>query len=557
MFAVTFYSYKGGVGRTSALVNTAFRLAEKGKRVFILDFDLEAPGVDSYRQISEGTPRQGIVEYVSEYKAGGKVPPLVDYAFEVDSAGTLPGRIFVMPAGRRDRNYQMQLAGLDWKYFYRHSRGFLFVENLKAAIEKDFSPDYVLVDSRTGLTDVFSICTLQLPDLVVLLFSLNNQNVSGTARVYQAIRSNRIGRDIQTILVATPIPDTPDSIELLKRRLDCVRKTVHAEPRLFLSFDPFMAFEERILSTKGIPSGLSRGYEALTMQIISANKNDVLTMLEVARNLREQGNLELSQLRYQELVESNPTNATALIEYGVFLRIRGKPEEALAYFKRAHELKPDDTTILSKLSITSLVVKEVDNARGYLREFLAASTRLEEITEIAESFESFGCLDEAVEAYKRAIEVQEHWDSYLGIGNIYMRKGDPAMALPYYEKGHNLQPASLQLVYNYAYALHLLGDPMAKEYFKRSIELSEQRSLDSSRPSIIANFYQAISHAYAGVGEIKKARQSVEESLEIAKRLPQEQKVFSSISYMEVPLKEFVKETMELLKKLPEKEAEL
>ena len=552
MFAVTFYSYKGGVGRTSALVNTAFRLAEKGKRVFILDFDLEAPGVDSYRQISDGTPRQGIVEYVSEYKTGGRVPPLVDYAFEVESASTSPGRIFVMPAGRRDRNYQIQLAGLDWKYFYRHSRGFLFVENLKAAIQKDYSPDYVLVDSRTGLTDVFSICTLQLPDLVVLLFSLNNQNVSGTARVYQAIRSNQVGRDIQTILVATPIPDAPDSIDLLKRRLDYVRKTVHAEPKLFLSFDPFMAFEERVLSTKEIPSGLSRGYEALTTQIISANESDVLTMVEEARNLREQGNLELSELRYQEVVESNPTSSTALVEYGVFLRIRGKPGDALEYFKRADELKPEDTTILSKLATTSLVLKQVDDARRYLRKLLAVSKSWEEICEIAASFGSFGCLDECIEAYGRAIEVEEHWFSYLGIGNIYMRKKDPAMALPYYQKGRELEPVSLALVYNYAYALHLLGNPAATGYFKRSIELYEQSNLDSTRPSLKANILQAVSHAYIGVGETQKARQSLEESLEISKRLPQEHKVFSSISYMEVPLKEFVEETMGLLKKLPE-----
>jgi tetratricopeptide (TPR) repeat protein len=552
MFAVTFYSYKGGVGRTSALVNTAFRLAEKGKRVFILDFDLEAPGVDSYRQISDGTPRQGILEYVSEYKTGGRVPPLVDYAFEVEIASTSPGRIFVMPAGRRDRNYQIQLAGLDWKYFYRHSRGFLFVENLKAAIEKDYSPDYVLVDSRTGLTDVFSICTLQLPDLVVLLFSLNNQNVSGTARVYQAIRSNQIGRDIQTILVATPIPDAPDSVDLLKRRLDCVRKTVHAEPKLFLSFDPFMAFEERILSTKDIPSGLSRGYEALTTQIISANKNDVLTMVEEARNLREQGNLELSELRYQEVVESNPTSATALIEYGVFLRIRGKPGAALEYFKKAHQLKPEDATILSKLSTTSLACSQVDNARGYLRKFLALSTSREEIFEVAMSFERFGYLDESIEAFERANEVKEDWHSYLGIGNIYMRKRNPAKALPYYQKGRELQPASLELVYNYAYALHLLGNPTATEYFKRSIELYEQRNLDSNRPSEKANIFQAVSHAYIGVGETQKARHSLEESLKIAKQLPQGHEVFSSISYMQVPLKEFAEETMELLKKLPE-----
>ena len=37
-----------------------------------------------------------------------------------------------------------------------------FVENLKGAIQVNFNPDYVLVDSRTGLTDISGICTLQL-----------------------------------------------------------------------------------------------------------------------------------------------------------------------------------------------------------------------------------------------------------------------------------------------------------------------------------------------------------------------------------------------------------
>ena len=63
MFIVTFYSYKGGVGRTLALVNTASRLAAKGKSVFVLDFDLEAPGIDAFNLWSDGQPHQGIVEY--------------------------------------------------------------------------------------------------------------------------------------------------------------------------------------------------------------------------------------------------------------------------------------------------------------------------------------------------------------------------------------------------------------------------------------------------------------------------------------------------------------
>ena len=55
-FYCCFYSYKGGVGRTSAAVNCAKILAERGKRVLLLDFDLAAPGVDIFDVSKEAHP---------------------------------------------------------------------------------------------------------------------------------------------------------------------------------------------------------------------------------------------------------------------------------------------------------------------------------------------------------------------------------------------------------------------------------------------------------------------------------------------------------------------
>ena len=40
----TFYSYKGGVGRSLALANLAYILAWEGRKVLIIDMDMEAPG---------------------------------------------------------------------------------------------------------------------------------------------------------------------------------------------------------------------------------------------------------------------------------------------------------------------------------------------------------------------------------------------------------------------------------------------------------------------------------------------------------------------------------
>ena len=82
MFVVTFYSYKGGVGRTSALMNCAYRLAEMGKRVFVLDFDLEAPGVDSFELSQSNASRPGLVEYIARFMDSGEVAPLDEFVFD-------------------------------------------------------------------------------------------------------------------------------------------------------------------------------------------------------------------------------------------------------------------------------------------------------------------------------------------------------------------------------------------------------------------------------------------------------------------------------------------
>jgi cellulose biosynthesis protein BcsQ len=44
----TFYSFKGGVGRSMAVLNVAYAMAAKGRHVLVLDMDLEAPGLSGF-----------------------------------------------------------------------------------------------------------------------------------------------------------------------------------------------------------------------------------------------------------------------------------------------------------------------------------------------------------------------------------------------------------------------------------------------------------------------------------------------------------------------------
>ncbi|MEN6440552.1 MAG: ParA family protein [Syntrophobacter sp.] len=192
MYTVTFYSYKGGVGRTLALANVAYTLATEGNkaRVVVVDFDLEAPGLDLIAPFTSAgaPPRGGVVEYISEYANSPKpdpekLPSLLPYSCEVEGLRNLA----FIPAGKKDGNYQQCLTCLNWEKFYRRQQGYLFFEHFKNKIEEEFSPDYLLVDSRTGLADVAGITTHQMADLVVLVFGLNRQNLNGIKGCYQSI----------------------------------------------------------------------------------------------------------------------------------------------------------------------------------------------------------------------------------------------------------------------------------------------------------------------------------------------------------------------------------
>lgn len=44
---VTFYSFKGGMGRTTALAGIALNLIEQNKNVMMIDMDIEAPGLST------------------------------------------------------------------------------------------------------------------------------------------------------------------------------------------------------------------------------------------------------------------------------------------------------------------------------------------------------------------------------------------------------------------------------------------------------------------------------------------------------------------------------
>lgn len=192
---VTFYSYKGGVGRTMALANVAFRLADThALRVLAVDWDLEAPGLHEFFGFDREAMRnaRGVLDFLRDWqeavKGGATAPPDVrSWFLPVLNQPYAPrhGSLALFPAGRMNRGYEARLARFSWRLFYKRYQGAMAIETLRQQLAE--SADIVLVDSRTGLTDAGGICTIQLPDGVVLMSAPNEQSLRGTERIAQGI----------------------------------------------------------------------------------------------------------------------------------------------------------------------------------------------------------------------------------------------------------------------------------------------------------------------------------------------------------------------------------
>src|SRR5207244_718527 len=124
-----------------ALVNIAAELVRRGRKVLVVDFDLEAPGLETYKHLRPQKPHPGIVEYVTEFRQTNQVPNLLDYIYEASPIGKVGGQLWVMPAGRRDRAYRTALASLDWKRLYQAEGGFLLFEDTNKGWEEELQPD--------------------------------------------------------------------------------------------------------------------------------------------------------------------------------------------------------------------------------------------------------------------------------------------------------------------------------------------------------------------------------------------------------------------------------
>ncbi|GIH27948.1 hypothetical protein Aph01nite_62580 [Acrocarpospora phusangensis] len=310
---VTFYSFNGGTGRTMSLANTAWILASNGKRVLVVDWDLDSPGLNRFFQPfvdpEEVEYADGVSEMLADYARDviRNSDPLPQFLSAQLAKLSVPVRINwdhfpgagyldLMSAGRQNRAYTSQVSNYQWDEFYSDWSGGQFLKALREHWKSAY--DYVLIDSRTGLSDLSEICTVDLPDTIVVCFTLSNQSIEGAAQRANVIddRFTRI-RDIRIL----PVPMRVEENE--KEKADIGRAFAQSRFSRFprganpqevrnywgsvqIPYRPFYAFEE-ILAPFGDPPGqqysMLSAFERLTAEITHQEITSLPPMKEELR----------------------------------------------------------------------------------------------------------------------------------------------------------------------------------------------------------------------------------------------------------------------------------
>lgn len=251
---VTFYSYKGGTGRSMALANVAWLLASNDQRVLVIDWDLEAPGLHRYFAPFLPDPNltssPGVIDMVWDVvdaadSEGGDDPPsrltqleIEIFRYVVSLRGRFAGRgrLDFLPAGRQGAGYAERVHGFDWAHFYEEYGGREVLARVRERLRRQY--DFVLIDSRTGVSDTAGISTVEFPDDLVVCFTLNQQSVRGAHAAAESARDQRLAEwkaapgGARPPLRIFPVPCRIDAAE--KVRLERGRRVARDV------FDPFL-----------------------------------------------------------------------------------------------------------------------------------------------------------------------------------------------------------------------------------------------------------------------------------------------------------------------------
>lgn len=462
MITITFYSYKGGVGRSLALANIASRLSEFNKKVCLIDFDLEAPGLQYKFTFNQSDQiKKGIVDYIYSYSNEGDLPKsIIEYTLKLETFNE-NNPIFLIPAGKSDsKNYWRKLSLINWhQLLYENENGLAFFLDLKEKIKKEINADFLLIDSRTGISEMSGVALSLMADEVVVVAANNTENLYGAKKIISSIS------------------DPANSI------LGKLPKITFVLSRIPFTDKPFDKVKEQFLINR-----IKKNFDDLY--------TDDIVIVHSDRELEEDEKLKINSESDDGI---SPISKDYLKLFGKIIERHLTPDEiqkfnTIKQAERLYRLAVNKENISDQIELVSEAIRIVP-------------TNMEYYLFRANAYESLKVYDKALGDYLKVLEIDKNNSNAIrSIGDLYFDLGDFDKSFEYYNILINNNPRDHYPHFRKALIYDKLGDKAKElEEYKKALELNPDDG----------DIYNNLSTHFREEGNIDKAFEYIYKALEL------------------------------------------
>jgi len=518
-----------------ALVNTAYLLYKSGRKVLIIDADLEAPGLWNVESFKYNKKREGFIEFILEYKKRCDeyleymeqtpesdypkekiIPDLKEYITSVKveeikdkSEGYGPGgKIDIMPAGINNKNYSEKLLSVNFEELFSKYSGSVFFQETRERIRNKKEYDYVLIDSRTGFSDAGDICTHELCDYLIVLTGLNDQNIGGTKSFLD--KWKEIAGDIEKkeiALVATPVPFGEE--ELKNKRLETARKRLGKNIDLEIFYHPRLALIEEPFVFNWPQSPIVLSYEKITTQVRRWGGDNVRSWVDKFQEYFKNKNYKEALNYLKELIILDRRDAIVTLKtltYQYNQLDKDFLKSSHDYFQLLDQNEPNQLDTVGNWGNALSDLGKVEENPKFLKESIEKFKKAIEIKpDRHEAYNNWGnvlldlgkmennthFLKDATEKYKKALEIKpDEYEAYYNWGfalaDLGEMENNPNLfneAIEKYKKAIEIKPDKHEAYYNWGNALLDLGEMEnnpnlfneAIEKYKKAVEIKPDK----------------------------------------------------------------------------------
>jgi MinD-like ATPase involved in chromosome partitioning or flagellar assembly len=197
---VSVHSYRGGTGKSNTTANLAALLAAAGRRVGVIDTDIQSPGI----HILFGLDQQRIHHSLNDYLWGTCSIKEAAYDVTPGLGPNIPGTVFLIPSSMKAGDIARVLReGYDVG---------VLRDGFHEAVDA-LELDVLMIDTHPGLNEE-TLLSIAISDALVIVLRPDQQDYQGTSVTVEVARKLDVPR---LLLIVNKVPALFDMADVRAR----------------------------------------------------------------------------------------------------------------------------------------------------------------------------------------------------------------------------------------------------------------------------------------------------------------------------------------------------